>query len=119
GRVIRGVEDVLDGDGNAVQGPERVALLAVFVEPAGLGKRMVGVEMDERFDLAIKRFNALQAGAGIVLGRNPAAGDLRCRLACSQVDEFVGHSRAGAELLCLTHRRDSSAAKASSPATHT
>ena len=46
-RIIRGVDDVLDRDGNAVQRPERMAFEAAFVEFARLGKRMVAVEMGE------------------------------------------------------------------------
>src|ERR1700739_4731927 len=78
GRIIRSVDDVLDRDWDAVQRPERVALRAPLVEPAGLGQRMLAVEMDERLDLAINRFNAVEAGARIILGRNGTAGDLRC-----------------------------------------
>ena len=77
GRIIRRVDDVLDRDRNAVQRSERVALRAALVERARLRERVLAVEMDERFDLAINRFNAVEAGARIILGRNGTAGDFR------------------------------------------
>jgi hypothetical protein len=80
GRIIRGVDDVLDRDRDAVQRPERMALEAAFVEFARLGKRMVAVEMGEGLDLAVERLDALEAGAGVVRSRDRAAGDRRRRL---------------------------------------
>jgi hypothetical protein len=88
-RVIRGIDDVLDRDRNAVERPDRPTLRAALVESARLRQRMVDVEMDERLDLTIERFNALQAGARIILGRNRAAGDFRGGLARGQMDEPV------------------------------
>src|SRR5262249_53379737 len=52
GRVVRGVDDVLDRDRNAVQRAEGVALGTALVERARLRERVLAVEMDERFDLA-------------------------------------------------------------------
>src|SRR5262249_58251712 len=75
GRVIRGVDDVLDRDRNAVQRAEGVALRAALVERARLRERVLAVEMDERFDLAVESFDAVETSAGIILGRNGAAGD--------------------------------------------
>jgi len=92
GRIIRGVDDVLDRDWNAVQRADRVSLRAALVERARLRERVLAVEMGECLDLAVEGFDAVEAGAGIFLGRNGAAGDFRCGLACSQYDELVGHS---------------------------
>src|SRR5919204_6670086 len=64
GRIIGGVDDVLDRDRNAVQPPERMALEAAFVEFARLGKRMLAVEMGEGLDLAVACLDALEASAG-------------------------------------------------------
>ena len=73
GRIIRGDDDVLDRDRTAVQRAEPMALKAALVEFARLGKRMLAVEMGEGLDLAVERFDAFEAGAGIVLGRDRAA----------------------------------------------
>src|SRR5262249_14708165 len=77
GRVIRGVDDVLDRDRNAVQRAEGVALRAALVERARLRERVLAVEMDERLDLAVEGFNAVEAGADILRGRTGAAGGVR------------------------------------------
>ena len=70
GRIVRGVDDVLDRDRNAVQRAERVAQRAALVERARLRQHMLAVEMSERPDLAVERVDAIEAGAGIVLGRS-------------------------------------------------
>src|SRR5262249_53210946 len=117
GRVIRRIDDVLDRDRNAMQRADRMAVRAALIEATRLRERMVTIEMRERLDLAVEPFNALETGAGIILRRNRAAGDFRCGLACSQFDELVGHcTLAGA---CVSRRRDSWGAKASSPAKDT
>ena len=72
-----------------MQRSDRAALRPLLIERARLRERMVAVEVSECFDLAIEGFNALEAGAGIILGRNRTAGDFRCGLACSQMDERV------------------------------
>jgi hypothetical protein len=80
GRIIRGVDDVLDRDRNAVQRAEGVALRAALVERARLRERVLAVEVDERFDLAVESFDAVETSADIILGRNSATGDFRCSL---------------------------------------
>jgi len=77
GRIIRGVDDILDRDRNAVQRAKRVAQRAALVERACLRQHVLAVEMNERPDLAVERLDAGEAGAGIVLGRNRPAGDFR------------------------------------------
>ena len=97
GRVIRGIDDVLDRDRDAVQRPDRVALRAALVERARLRERVLAVEMDERLDLAVEGFDAVETGADIILGRNGAAGDFRCGLGRGQRRQpIVGHGSAPA-----------------------
>ncbi len=72
-----------------MQRPDRPALRAALVEPARLRQRMLAVEMSERLDLSIERFDAVEAGARIILGRNRAAGDFRAGLARGQMNEPV------------------------------
>jgi hypothetical protein len=68
GRIIGGIDDVLDRDRNAVQRPDRVPLLAALIEPACLGERMLAVEMGERLDLSIERRDAIEASTRTILG---------------------------------------------------
>src|SRR6516162_833746 len=63
GRVIRGVDDVLDRDRDAVQRTNRVAVRAALVERARLRERALTVDMDECFDLAVESFDAVETGA--------------------------------------------------------
>ena len=48
GRIVRGVDDVLDRDRNAVQRAERVAQHTALVEHPRLRKHMLAIEMGER-----------------------------------------------------------------------
>ena len=92
GRIVRGVDDVLDRDRNAVQRAERVAQHTALVEHARLRKHMLAIEMGERSDLAVERFDASETGAGIGLGRNRAARNFRGSLARGQRHKpVVGH----------------------------
>ena len=99
GRIVRGVDDVLDRDRNAVQRTERVALHAALVERARLREHMLAIEMGERPDLAVERFDARETGAGIGLGGNRAGGDFGGSLARGQRHKpIVGHGSAPAPL---------------------
>src|SRR5262249_43954864 len=62
GRIIRGVDDVLDRDRNTVQRPDRAAFRAALVECARLRKHAVAIDMDERPDLAVDRLDAIETG---------------------------------------------------------
>src|SRR5262249_55684799 len=89
------------------QRAEGVALRAALVERARLRERVLAVEMDERFDLAVESFDAVETSAGIILGRNGAAGDFRCGLGCGQrCQPVVGHSSAPARSPRRFHRLD-------------
>src|SRR3954469_19017984 len=97
GRIVRGVDYVLDRDRNAVQPTERVALHAALVERPRLRKHMLAIEMRERLDLAVERFDARETGAGIGLGGNRAGGDFGGSLARGQRHKpIVGHGSAPA-----------------------
>ena len=75
GRIVAGVDDVLDPDRNAVQRTQRHAPALALVERARLRDGMVGIEMGEGADFRIDRGDTVEAGAGIFLGRDRAARD--------------------------------------------
>ena len=106
GRIVRGVEDVLDSDRNAVQRPGALATGLAAIERTRLRQRVLRIQMDESVDFALDSRNPLQAGARIVLGGNRAARDFRCSLDRCQRSYVRRH-------------RGSSAATASCPARNT
>src|SRR3954468_22824885 len=75
GRIVRGVDDVLDRDWNVVQRTERMALQAALDARPRLREHILAIEMRERLDLAVERFDARETLGGIGLGRNRAGGD--------------------------------------------
>src|SRR3954451_16534299 len=94
GRIVRGVDYVLDRDRNAVQPTERVALHAALVERPRLREHMLAIEMRERLDLAVERLDARETGARIGLGGNRAGGDFGGGLARGQRHKpIVGHAQ--------------------------
>ena len=64
GRVVGGVEDVLDADRNAMQRADRMAVAAALVERARLRQRISDRDARKRL-LVFDRGNAVEAGAGI------------------------------------------------------
>ena len=75
GRHIRGVEDVLDAHGHAMQRPGGLALLAAIVGGLGLPHRVVAVEERPRLDIAIGLVDALEAVADQLRRTEPAVAD--------------------------------------------
>ncbi len=81
--------------GMPCSGPIGPALRAALVERARLREHMVAIEMDERFDLAVELRDAVETGAGILLGRNRAARDFRGSLGRGQCRQrVISQSRA-------------------------
>src|SRR5262245_6514835 len=76
GRIVGGVEDVLDPDRNAVQRTEAPAFRLVAVERARLRQRMLGIEVGERLDFALAGRNPVEAGARVFLRGDGAPCDL-------------------------------------------
>jgi hypothetical protein len=72
GRHVGGVDDVLDADRQAVQGPERPAALALLVGGARLPERVLRVEERPGLDLGLARLDPLQAGLDELLRGEPA-----------------------------------------------
>ena len=84
GRIVGGIEDVLDADRNAVQRTDRQPIAATLVERARLRERVVTVEMDEGVDLVVERRDAIEAGTDILGRRYRALRDLLGRLRCGE-----------------------------------
>ena len=75
GRVIGGIEDVLDRHRHAVQRPERGPLRRRSSSARACASACVGIEMDKGMHLAVDGGDPLKTGAGIVFGGHVAAGD--------------------------------------------
>ena len=73
GLVIGGVEYVFDGDRNAVQRSDRIAIAAALVKPARLLQRFVRIEMNEGVHLAVDRSDALETSSRHFLSGDVAA----------------------------------------------
>src|SRR6185437_11694381 len=69
GRIILGVEYVLDRYRNAVQRTERLAFAPAFVERARLRARIIGIEMDEGVNRVLARSNPVEAGTDVFFRR--------------------------------------------------
>ena len=93
GRIIAGIDDILDRYGNSVQWPDRLAVAAQFVERLSLGDDMLGIDVGEGLHRAVDGFDALKARAGVLFRRKRPVGDLACRLGRCQRGNpsFGGH----------------------------
>ncbi len=76
GRVVLGVDDVLDADRDAVERPQRAAGPAVRVERIGLRAGMGGVDRGEGVDLALARLDPGKARVGDLARGQGAGSDL-------------------------------------------
>ena len=82
GRIVAGIEYILDTDRNAVQRTDALAISLFLIERSGLHQRVLGIDMGEGLDLTIHLGNALQAGRRIILSRNHAARDFASDFGC-------------------------------------
>jgi hypothetical protein len=108
GRIVGGIEDVLNSDGNAVQRPDASAVGLVAVERARLGQCMLAIDVDEGLDIGLDRRDAPEAGARVLLGRQRAARDFGSNLRgrqCGRVEsgQVSDSSSPGAEELHSSH----------------
>ena len=75
GRLARGAEDVLDGDGHAGERAERLAALALGVHGAGLVEGVGFIDVEEGADLGFALADGLEELAGQGFGGNFARGE--------------------------------------------
>ena len=77
GRVVGGIEDILDRDRNAVQRPDANSRCGgARRAPRAWLSAVVRIEMREGVHLVVDRGDALETGADIFFRRHLAAGDL-------------------------------------------
>jgi len=89
GRIIGGVENILDADRNAVQRADALAICLFAIEFASLLQCVLWIDMDKRVDLAVHCGNPLQAGGYIFLRRNHSARDFVRGFSCRKCG-YVG-----------------------------
>ena len=77
-----------------MQRTERATLAAPSVERARLCDDVLAIEMHEGVDFAVDGVDAVETGAGVVLGRERAPGHLGSGLARGQCREPLGAAQA-------------------------
>ena len=80
-RHVRGIHDIFDRDGHAVERPAA----RLPVARAGFGDHPVGREVRPRPHIVLALRDALEAGPGQVLGGEPSHGHLRGRRNCAEL----------------------------------
>ena len=95
GRHVGGIDDILDGDGDAVERPGSGPHAPAFVRYAGLGHGMLGIEIGPGLDVVLSRLDTRDASADIFLGRHLAA--------IHTLDRFGGRERDQLRAACV-HR---------------
>src|SRR5512139_1440296 len=86
GRIVRGIENILDADWNPVQRADALAICLKPVERARLLECMFGIEMGESLDIAFGGRDLLKTGTRIFFSRHRAARDVGCGLRRCEFD---------------------------------
>lgn len=86
-----GVDDVLDGDGDAVEQAERLAGHHLALGFARRCNRLITAEGDETVERGLERLGARENGADDLDWRNPLSGDEAAQLGCGQATGIAVH----------------------------